>query len=94
VEHLQSAAREMISAARAVLDVLEDLVEDPDRVRDVVDSAGSAVGEVISLSKRRPRPSNPWFDEAWKPGESGHDGPSSPTVADSDPHGFERIDLG
>lgn len=29
VEHLQSAAKEMIAAARAVLDVAEELIDDP-----------------------------------------------------------------
>jgi len=34
--HLQRAAMEMISAARAFLDVAEELVADPDKVADVV----------------------------------------------------------
>jgi len=32
VEHLQAAAKELIAAARAVLDVAEDLVDHPDAV--------------------------------------------------------------
>ena len=32
VEHLQAAARELIQAARAALDVAEELVNDPDAV--------------------------------------------------------------
>jgi hypothetical protein len=32
VEHLQAAARELIEAARAALDVAEELVNDPDAV--------------------------------------------------------------
>ena len=32
IEHLQAAAKELIAAARAVLDVAEDLVEHPDAV--------------------------------------------------------------
>lgn len=32
VEHLQAAARELIAAARAALDVAEDLIEHPDSV--------------------------------------------------------------
>ena len=32
VEHLQAAARELIQAARAVLDVAEELVDDPEAV--------------------------------------------------------------
>jgi hypothetical protein len=39
--HLQAAARELIAAARAVLDVAEDLIEDPGTVSAVVDAVGS-----------------------------------------------------
>jgi len=41
--HLQAAARELIAAARAMLDVAEDLVEDPGTVTAVVDAFGSVV---------------------------------------------------
>lgn len=40
IEHLQQAATEMIAAARALLDVAEDLVRDPDRVASLVESFG------------------------------------------------------
>lgn len=41
--HLQAAARELIAAARAMLDVAEGLVEDPRTVSAVVDAVGSVV---------------------------------------------------
>ena len=41
--HLQAAARELIAAARAMLDVAEDLVDDPGAVTAVVDAFGSVV---------------------------------------------------
>ena len=41
VDHLQSAALELIQAARAFLDVAEDLVHDRERVADVVATAAS-----------------------------------------------------
>lgn len=47
-EHLRSAAREVIAASRALLDVAEELVEDPDAVRDLagfIGSLGSLVGK-------------------------------------------------
>jgi hypothetical protein len=47
-EHLQSAAREMLSAARAFLDAVEDLVEDPDRIREL----GQVVGTVAQQAAR------------------------------------------
>ena len=46
VTHLQAAARELIHAARAVLDVAEDLVDDPDAVAAVAGAVG-ALGDVV-----------------------------------------------
>jgi predicted ArsR family transcriptional regulator len=46
VEHLQAAARELIHAARAVLDVAEDVVDDPDAVAEVAGAVG-ALGDLI-----------------------------------------------
>jgi hypothetical protein len=42
VEHLQAAARELIEAARAALDVAEDLVNDPERAAALVGSLADA----------------------------------------------------
>lgn len=39
IGHLQTAAVEMIAAARAALDVFEDLVRDPSIIGDVVAAA-------------------------------------------------------
>lgn len=47
-EHLRAAAREVIAASRALLDVVEELVEDPHAARDIagfVGSLGSMVGK-------------------------------------------------
>lgn len=49
-EHLRAAAREVIAASRALLDVAEELVEDPNAARDIagfVGSLGSLVGKSI-----------------------------------------------
>jgi hypothetical protein len=49
--HLQAAARELIAASRAFLDVVEDLVDDPGSGEAVLDALGD-------LSRRfTPRPS-------------------------------------
>lgn len=42
VEHLQTAARELIGAARAFLDVIEEVVEDREKVADVFAAVGDA----------------------------------------------------
>jgi hypothetical protein len=49
VAHLQAAAREMIAAARAFLDVAEEVVEDP--------QAGEAILHSLGDVARRARPS-------------------------------------
>jgi hypothetical protein len=46
VEHLQAAARELIAAARAALDVAEDLVDDPEVAASLAGAVGS-VGDVV-----------------------------------------------
>ena len=43
LEHLQAAARELIAAARAVLDVAEELVNDPETVSTVVGAVSGLV---------------------------------------------------
>lgn len=49
--HLQAAAKEAIAAARAFLDVAEELVTDPAAASAVVD----AVGSVVRAAARRGR---------------------------------------
>jgi D-arabinose 1-dehydrogenase-like Zn-dependent alcohol dehydrogenase len=46
LEHLQRAAIEMIAAARAFLDVAEDLVNDPSAASAVVQTA-AAMGRMV-----------------------------------------------
>jgi hypothetical protein len=43
LEHLQAAAREFIAAARAMLDVAEELVDDPSTVGTIVGALGAMV---------------------------------------------------
>ena len=44
VEHLQAAALELIEAARAMLDVAEDMVKDPAEVLAVASAAAHLAG--------------------------------------------------
>jgi hypothetical protein len=50
IQHLQAAARELIHAARALLDVAEDVVDDPAAIATLV-GVLAAVGDV---ARRRP----------------------------------------
>lgn len=44
LDHLQRAAREVIAASRALLDVAEELVEDPKAASGIIDLFGSVAG--------------------------------------------------
>jgi hypothetical protein len=52
VEHLQRAAKEAIAASRALLDVAEELVDDPRAVRGVLGALGSVVQAAGGLAGR------------------------------------------
>jgi hypothetical protein len=56
LEHLQAAARELIQAARAMLDVAEDLVNDPEAVASLAGTVG-ALGDLVR-QRSRPAPAN------------------------------------
>jgi hypothetical protein len=49
IQHLQTAAREMIHAARALLDVAEDVIDDPAAIATLV----GALGAVGDAARRR-----------------------------------------
>jgi hypothetical protein len=51
VEHLQAAALELIAAARAFLDVAEELVTDPERVTGTL----ATVATLVDGAGRSPR---------------------------------------
>jgi hypothetical protein len=58
VEHLQSAARELLKAARSFLDVVEEVVEDPERLT----GAAAGLSDLVAGFTRRRQP---WEDAAW-----------------------------
>jgi hypothetical protein len=49
VDHLQAAALELIQAARAFLDVLEEMVTDREQFADVADVVSTAAGAAVRL---------------------------------------------
>lgn len=51
IEHLQAAAKELIAAARAFLDVAEDLVEDPAPLLAVVSVLGEVAAPFIARGR-------------------------------------------
>ena len=71
IEHLQTAALEMIEAARAFLDVVEELVTDPERVTGTLATVATLV-DGAGRSARRPA----GRDEAAGNGPPAGDGPT------------------
>ena len=63
--HVQAAALEMIKAARAFLDVAEDLVQDPGTARAVMTAAGT-VAQAFAQAARPSQP--PGDDDGGDPG--------------------------
>lgn len=65
LEHLQAAARELIQAARAMLDVAEDVVNDPEAVASMAGTVG-ALGDLVrhraGAPPRRPPTGEPGGD--------------------------------
>ncbi len=62
LEHLQAAAREMIAATRALLDVAEELVDDPATASFLLDtlrSAAGAAGRAASWAQHGTEPGGP-----------------------------------
>jgi hypothetical protein len=58
LEHLQAAARELIGAARAVLDVAEEVLDDPDALAGLAGMAATLgeVGRRVTGAGTRPAP--------------------------------------
>jgi hypothetical protein len=65
IQHLQTAARELIHAARALLDVAEDVIDDPAAIATLVGALG-AVGDAA-----RRRADTPSEDDGGAGGEPG-----------------------
>lgn len=75
-EHLQTAAREMLSAARAFLDAVEELVEDPDRIKELGHAVGTVAQQVarVGRSAMSSEDDLAWYDRADDDGVSDSDG--------------------
>ena len=79
VEHLQAAARELLGAARAFLDVVEEVVEDPERVS----SAAHGVSDLLRTGLGLGRRAQPWERAAWAGDAGDADAPEPSQGADT-----------
>jgi hypothetical protein len=68
VEHLQAAAREMIEAARAFLDVIDEFVGDDEKLASVAEAFGS-------IARGATRAARSGSDPGSAPDDDGLDGP-------------------
>lgn len=67
IDHLQAAALEMVQAARAFLDVVEEFVSDRDKVADVVAVVGSMAEAAGRAARSGPPTRAPDDDDRVQP---------------------------
>ncbi len=83
VEHVQRAAREMIKAARSFLDLVEEVVDDPDRITE----AAASVADMVKGSFSKPE--QPWERSAWSETDS-----ETETETEADPEPDSHAESG
>jgi hypothetical protein len=76
IQHLQAAARELIHAARALLDVAEDLLDDPAAIATLA----GALGAMGDAARRRATTPAATEDDGEHDGEDGAGAVPEPTI--------------
>jgi hypothetical protein len=76
IQHLQAAARELIHAARALLDVAEDLIDDPAAIATLA----GALGAMGDAARRRASTPSAAEDDGEHGGEDGAGAVPQPTI--------------
>ena len=66
VEHLQAAARELLLAARSFLNVVEEVVEDRDRLAGAAAGVTDLLRDTLSATLGSSAPLEPWERAAWQ----------------------------
>jgi hypothetical protein len=82
VEHLQAAARELLLAARSFLDVVEEVVEDRDRLAGAASGVIDLLRDGLSGAVGASSPLEPWEQAAWAGGTGDHAGTDEHAGAD------------
>jgi hypothetical protein len=91
VEHLQTAARELVAAARSFLDVVEEVVEDPDRLSGAATSVVDLLRDGLGAVARPSSPLEPWERAAWSaPEEPAADQPLDDEMTADEPTADEE----
>ena len=76
IQHLQAAARELIHAARALLDVAEDLIDDPAAIATLA----GALGAIGDAARRRATTPAAAGDDREHAGDNGAGPRPEPTI--------------
>lgn len=79
IQHLQAAARELIHAARALLEVAEDVIDDPAAIATLA----GALGAMADAARHRATAANAEYDvddDAEDGGEGDSGAVSEPTI--------------
>ncbi len=84
VEHLQAAARELLLAARSFLNVVEEVVEDRDRLAGAAAGVTDLLRDTLSTTLGSSAPLEPWERAAWQQPSPDPD-PDPDAAADVDP---------
>jgi hypothetical protein len=84
VEHLQAAARELLLAARSFLDVVEDVVEDRERLVGAASSVVDLLRDGVTGAMSPTSPLQPWEQAAWGAGASTEPDTAEPDTAEPD----------
>jgi hypothetical protein len=90
VEHLQAAALELIAAARAFLDVAEDVVTDPERVSGAVASLATII-DLAGRGRRPPAADRAGAGDRMRPQADDTEQPGPPAGHERDDTGVRRI---
>ena len=82
VEHLQAAARELLLAARSFLNVVEEVVEDPERFTSAATGVVELLRDGLGGAIRPTSPLEPWERVAWQDPDLTPDAAPAPDADD------------
>lgn len=90
VEHLQTAARELLLAARSFLDVVEEVVEDRDRLAGAASSVVTLLRDGVTSAMPPGATLQPWEQAAWGAGTPDDTDASDPDLTEDEDVDPER----
>jgi hypothetical protein len=89
VEHLQAAARELLLAARSFLNVVEEVVEDPERFTSAATGVVELLRDGLGGAIRPTSPLEPWERVAWQDPDLAPDADEPATATEAEAAGAD-----